>query len=237
MSFHSPATSQPAPCKFFCAANMPALKEFLSKELTSARNPEMRARNQYNNHPAVKQHVPAVMWKFAAKEEKTFHLHLPCSFVFFIEGLMLNPLQSVVCKGKSRICVDCTNASHGANSPGSPNTWIPSPSVENPDECPPVYYGDAFQQFIRQIWQLRITYPQVPLRQHVDDIDSAFSTHPLSSKFGSCICLCLQGLSHCSRRSGVWFLFSTFFLQSIFGSSCLRCNLWQLVNLSASSHS
>ena len=135
---------------------------------------EMRARNQYNNHPAVTQNVPAVMQKFAAEEEKTFHLHLPCSFVFFIEGLMLNPLQWVVRKGKGRICVDCTNASRGVNSPGSPNTWIPSPSAEHPDECPPVYYGDAFQRFICQIWHLRITYPQVPLHQHVDDIDSAF---------------------------------------------------------------
>ena len=53
---------------------------------------EMRTRNQYNNHPAVTQNVPAVIRKFAAEEEKIFHLHLPCSFIFFIEGLMLNPL-------------------------------------------------------------------------------------------------------------------------------------------------
>ena len=134
----------------------------------------MQARNQYNNHPAVTQNVPAITAEVCREEEKTFHLHLPHSFVFFIEGLMLNPLQWVVRKGKGCICVDCTNASRGVNSPGSPNTWIPSPSSENPDECPPVYYGDAFQHFIRQIWWLRITYPQVPLRQHVDDIDSAF---------------------------------------------------------------
>ena len=85
---------------FSHAANVPALKEFLSKELTSASKSEMCARNQYNNHPVVTQNVPAVMRKFAAEEEKTFHLHLPRSFVFFIEGLMLNPLQWVVRKGK-----------------------------------------------------------------------------------------------------------------------------------------
>ena len=114
------------------------------------------------------------MKKFAAEEEKTFHLHLLYSFVFFIDGFMLNPLQWVVRKGKGCICVNCTNASHGVNSPGSPNIWILSPSDEHPDECPPVYYGDAFQCFIHQIWQLCITYPQVLLHQHVDDIDSAF---------------------------------------------------------------
>ena len=135
---------------------------------------ELKTRHAYDNHPAVLLNGAAVMKKFAAEEEKSFHLHLPRFLTFFLHGLMLNPLQWVVRKGKGRICVDCTNASRGKESPCSPNTWIPPPSLDNPDECPPVYYGDAFQRFIRQIWRLRITHPNVPLRQHVDDIEAAF---------------------------------------------------------------
>jgi len=135
---------------------------------------ELRRRDKYDNHPAVGDNIPAVMKKFAAEEEKTFHLHLPRFLVYFISGLMLNPLQWVVRKGKGRICVDCTNAAAGVDDPGSPNTWIPSPNANRPDECPPVFYGDAFQRFLRQIWRLRITHPTEPLRQHVDDIEAAF---------------------------------------------------------------
>ena len=76
--------------------------------------------------------------------------------------------------GKGRICVDCTNAQQGDDAPGSVNTWIPKPSPDNPDECPPVYLATAFQRHLRRIWRLRATFPNTELRQHVDDIDAAF---------------------------------------------------------------
>jgi hypothetical protein len=58
--------------------------------------------------------------------------------------------------------------------PGSCNTHIPKPGKENPDECPPVYYATALQQFYIMIWRLWITYPYLDILLHADNIDSAF---------------------------------------------------------------
>jgi hypothetical protein len=49
-------------------------------------------RDRYNNHPAVQENFDAVEQKFAKEEEKSFHIHLPRFLVYFIAGLMLNPL-------------------------------------------------------------------------------------------------------------------------------------------------
>ncbi len=89
-------------------------------------------------------------------------------------GLLLNPLQWEWDKGKGRICVDGTHGPDGSDTPGSCNTHIPKPSVENPDECPPVYYSTALMRFLVAVWRLRITYPSMDILLHADDLKSAF---------------------------------------------------------------
>ena len=135
---------------------------------------ELPAGDRYNNHPAVKENYAAVEQKFAKEEEKSFHIHLPRFMLYFIVGIMLNPLQWAWQKGKGRICVDCTNGPDGPDTDGSANTHIPKPSEDNADECPPVFYMTAFQRFLINIWRLRITHPEQDILLHRDDIDAAF---------------------------------------------------------------
>ena len=70
---------------------------------------EIKARVLYDNHPQVSENSASVEAKFAAEEQKSFHIIFPKFFAFFIIGLFINPLQWAVRKGKGRICVDCTN--------------------------------------------------------------------------------------------------------------------------------
>ena len=133
--------------------------------------PELQARVDYNNHAKIKENSDDVEAKFAAEEEKSFHIILPKFYVFFIVGLFLNPLQWAVRKGKGRICVDCTN---GPDPIGSPNHSIPKPSPANADACPPVYYGNAFMRFLLMLWSMRLARPLVDILLHCDDLDAAF---------------------------------------------------------------
>jgi hypothetical protein len=133
--------------------------------------PEVQARVEYNNHPAVNYNASEVEAKFAAEEAKSFHIIFPKFLTFFIIGLFLNPLQWAIRKGKGRICVDCTN---GPNPIGSPNTYINPPSPKNADECPPVYYGSSFQRFLIMLWCMRLAVPLSDILMHCDDLDAAF---------------------------------------------------------------
>jgi hypothetical protein len=99
---------------------------------------QIAARDYYDNHPAIAANAPAVEAKFAVEKESTFHIYLPRFLIAFIYGLFLAPLQWAVCKGKGRICVDCTKA--GKDEVGSFNTYIGKPGVAPADECPQVYY-------------------------------------------------------------------------------------------------
>jgi hypothetical protein len=110
----------------------------------------------HNNHPAVAAQHDDVEAKFVKEEAKSFHFHLPRFLIYFIYGLVLAPLQWAIRKGKDRICVDCTN---GKDPAGSANTHIPTPSPDNADECPPVFYQHAFARHIRHLWRMRITFP------------------------------------------------------------------------------
>jgi hypothetical protein len=135
---------------------------------------EIDERNVYNNHPAVAANFAEVEEKFAKEELTSYHIHMPRFLVYFIVGLLLNPLQWEFDKGKGRICVDGTNGPTGPDTPGSCNTHIPKPSGENSDECPPVYYSTALMRFLIAIWRLRITHPGSDILLHADDIKSAF---------------------------------------------------------------
>ncbi len=134
----------------------------------------LRSRDQYNNHPAVDANQADVEAKFAKEEEKSFHIHLPRFLVYFINGLMINPIQWAVRKGKGRICIDCTNGPDGADTKSSANTFIPGPKDGDNDACPPVFYATAFMRHIRHLWRMRITFPLADVLQHCDDIDAAF---------------------------------------------------------------
>jgi hypothetical protein len=133
---------------------------------------QIPVRDEYDNHPAIAANEPAVEAKFAAEEEKTFHIHLPRFLIFFIYGLFLAPLQWAMRKGKGRICVDCTKA--GKDEIGSINTYIGKPGIAAADECPPVYYGDALLRFLIVVWRMRLSAPLRDILLHCDDIDAAF---------------------------------------------------------------
>jgi hypothetical protein len=128
-------------------------------------------RETYNNHPAVNQNTDQVATKFAKEEWKGYHVHFLQFLYSYLYGLILNPLQWVFDKGKGRICVDCTN---GPDPKGAPNTYIPKPSLDNEEECPPVFYQSAFRRLLRRILQMRISRPAEPILVHADDIEAAF---------------------------------------------------------------
>jgi hypothetical protein len=90
----------------------------------------LRSRDAYNKHPAVDFNLASkVKAKFAKQEEPSFHIHLPPFLVYFMSGLLLNPIQWAVRKGRGRICIDCTYGPDGADTTSSANTFIPSPST------------------------------------------------------------------------------------------------------------
>eukprot|EP00980_Cylindrotheca_fusiformis_P020539 scaffold7616_cov169-Cylindrotheca_fusiformis.AAC.1 len=128
-------------------------------------------REQYDNHPAVQQNSEEVHKKFAKEEWKGYHVHFQRFVFVFIRGLILNPIQWVFDKGKGRICIDCTN---GPVEEGSANYYIPKPSADNMEECPPVYYQSALNRLITRIMSMRVAKPETPILVHADDISSAF---------------------------------------------------------------
>jgi hypothetical protein len=134
----------------------------------------LRSWDVYDNHPAVESNLTNVEAKFAKEEEKSFHIHLPSFLVYFFYGLMLNPIQWALRKGKGRICIDCTNGPDGADTTSSANTFIPRPKVGDIDACPPVFYATAFLRHLQHLWRMRITFPIADILQHCDDIDAAF---------------------------------------------------------------
>ena len=128
-------------------------------------------RDTYNNHPAVTANTAPVSQKFAKEEWKGYHVHFLRFLSPYLYGIILNPLQWVFDKGKGRICVDCTN---GPDPRGAANTYIPKPSLDNKEECPPVYYQSALRRLLRRILQMRISSPEEPILVHADDIEAAF---------------------------------------------------------------
>jgi hypothetical protein len=143
---------------------------------------ELVDRERYNNHPAIGKNLVQVEAKFAAEDTKLSHIILPRFLTSFLPGPFIStlqwevrkgkgPLQWEVRKGKGHICVDCTK---DPSPVGAPNSSITKPSVKNADECPPVYYSDAFQGHLVRLWRMRMAKPEADILQHCDYIDSAF---------------------------------------------------------------
>lgn len=93
---------------------------------------EVFPRVVYNNHPAVTENWDKVMPKFAKEEHLSYHVHFLRFLHPFLYGLIVNPIQWAVDKGKGKICIDC---SHGVIAKeedpiGSANTYTPKPLVE-----------------------------------------------------------------------------------------------------------
>jgi hypothetical protein len=146
----------------------------LKGDFDSSASVLLRSRDQYNNHPAVDANQDDVEAKFAKEEEKSFHIHLPHFLVYFINGLIINPIQWAICKGKGQVCIDCTNGPDGADTKSSTNTFIPGPKEGNTDACQPVFYAMTFMQHIGHLWRLCITFPLADLLQHCDNVDAVF---------------------------------------------------------------
>jgi hypothetical protein len=136
---------------------------------------ELPSCNAYNNQPAVVQNLNAMGAKFAKNEEKSFNIRLRRCFIYFINGLMINTTQWVVCRGKGRICIDCTNGPNGANTNTSANTYIPGLKENNMlDTCSPAHHASAFLRHLQHLWRTGIMFPVANILQHCDDIDATF---------------------------------------------------------------
>jgi hypothetical protein len=61
---------------------------------------EIHKRNVYNNHPANDKNFAAVEETFAKEEQKSFHLYFSRVLVYYVLGMLLNPLQWEWDKGK-----------------------------------------------------------------------------------------------------------------------------------------
>ena len=131
-------------------------------------------RLMYNNHPPLTAQEDDVRTKFGKEEARSLHLALPKFVAWFLPGLMISPLSWVVRKGKGRIIVDSSTVLAPGDR-GNINAQIPKQGTPGrSDECPPVFYGNAFSRALEHIWNLRIDYPAEDILLHEDDIDAAF---------------------------------------------------------------
>jgi hypothetical protein len=87
------------------------------------------------------------------------------------------------------------------------NTHIPKPSLQNADECPPVYYMSTLVCFFIMIWLFWVTYPSMDILLHVDNIDATFCHSPLFTGDGNLV-------PHCTHWSSLWIMLGTIIFQS-----------------------
>jgi hypothetical protein len=135
---------------------------------------DLLRRLEYDNHPPLQKVLSDVRQAFAKEEAASYHIHLPRFVSRFIYGLFLCPISWVIRKGKGRLVIDASTKLTPDDT-GAPNSYIPNAGTSGAeDECPPVYFGDALKRHLRQLWNLRIEYPNEDLLQHSDDINAAF---------------------------------------------------------------
>jgi hypothetical protein len=83
-------------------------------------------RISYNNHAPLRNAFLDVQCKLAKEEAKSFHMVLPQSIAYFIDGLFIAFMNWVVQKGKGRIVVD-PSTHLDVNDTGAINDRIPKP--------------------------------------------------------------------------------------------------------------
>jgi hypothetical protein len=139
-----------------------------------SRRRDMIWRYCYDNHPPLREALEAVRSKFATEEALSFHLVFPKFIGLFLPGLMISPISWLFKKNKGRLIIDASSPL-GPVDTGAPNSHIPlTGAPDREEENPPVFYGNALKRHLTAIWNMRISYPDEELLQHMDDIDSAF---------------------------------------------------------------
>jgi hypothetical protein len=137
---------------------------------------DVARREQYDNHPPLKQAVNEVRKKLAKEESLSYQIAFPRFIWAFIYGLFVTQITFVVRRPgeEGRICPDPSNIIHESGT-GNTNAYIPDtgmPGAE--DKNPAVYYGNALICLLIWIWNLRIAKPYEDILAHVDDISAAY---------------------------------------------------------------
>ena len=142
----------------------------------SSKRSDFLLRLRCDNHPPLQAVLSDVRAAFGKEEAMSYHLHFPRWVANFIPGLMLSPISWVVRKDKGRLVIDGSSSIHPNGDTGAPNSCIPKPSAPDtdPDQCPPVHFGDALDRHLHHVYNMRIRYPNQDLYQHTDDINAAF---------------------------------------------------------------
>jgi hypothetical protein len=142
-------------------------------------------RIHYNNHAPIADSLDDVREKLAKEEAKSYHLALPRSVTFFIDGIFICFMSWVVQKGKGRIVIDPSTHLSDQDT-GALNDSIPRPGQGSVEESPPITFAHAFTRHLTHLWNLWISHPTQELLQHVDDIEAAFHRIPYHPDLGIC---------------------------------------------------
>jgi hypothetical protein len=145
---------------------------------------DVARREQYDNHPPLKEVQDEVRKKFEKEESLSYQIALPRFLWAFIYGLFITPISFVLRRPgeEGRICPDPSNIIHPDDT-GNANAHIPDTGAKGAeDENPAVYYGNALTRLLIWIWNLRIARPSADILGHVDDISAAYHRilyHPM----------------------------------------------------------
>jgi hypothetical protein len=121
----------------------------------------------YGNHPTVSNNIPTVMKTMNKEDRKDHVLTFPAWLAPFIPHLMLTPNGFVMRPGKNdRLVFDASFMLHMSSRPF--NHFI------DLDDEPDIVFGDAWLRFLVDVYNLRITFPDLEIYLFDDDVASAF---------------------------------------------------------------
>jgi hypothetical protein len=169
-------------------------------------------RMAYNNHAPLHAALAEVRVKLGKEEAKCYHVALPRSVAYFIDGLFIAFMSWVIQKGKGRIVVDPSTPLDKTDR-GNLNAHIPKPGIQGSlDRNPRITYANAFVRHLIHLWNLRITNPRAEILQHTDDIEAAFHRIHYHPDLGICYAyvfeeflIILVGMIFGSGDSPSWF--------------------------------
>jgi hypothetical protein len=121
----------------------------------------------YGNHPTVSNNIPTVMKTMNKEDRKDHILTFPAWLVPFIPHLMLTPNGFVMRPSKNdRLVFDASFMLHMSSRPF--NHFI------DLDDEPDIVFGDAWLQFLVDVYNLRIMFPDLEIYLFDNDVASAF---------------------------------------------------------------